>query len=123
MSEQKPDIVLKIALQPWAGSTEIVHELDLPVVYYLSNSTNGIDTVEYTDDLQFLFGPVIGGICGGLVALATIIGFCEYLRRRKTFHRLRMRFDPEYAHEVREKRAEKRKLGAVNVVDMPIYST
>lgn len=88
------------------------------VLHYLRNTSSGLQSVEINENLDILYGPIIGGICGGLVALMTVMGVCEYLRRRRTFHRLRMRLDPEYATEQVEARAQKRKLGAVNVVDI-----
>lgn len=85
---------------------------------YIRNGTDG-PTIQLVDNnLEILYGPIIGGICGGLLALMTILGFCEYLRRRKTFHRLRVRFDPAYAHQQAAKKADQRKLGAINVVDI-----
>ena len=72
------------------------YECEKVVVNYLRQNGTGLSSVEIENDLEILYGPIIGGICGGLVALMTILGFCEYLRRRKTFHKLRLRFDPEY---------------------------
>ena len=73
------------------------YECEKVVVNYLRNGTNGLTSFEMDNDLEILYGPIIGGICGGLVALMTIVGFFEYLRRRRTFHKLRLRFDPEYS--------------------------
>ena len=43
--------------------------------------------------LNIIYGPVLPGVCGGVVALMTIVGFGEFLRRRRIFQKLRRRLE------------------------------
>ncbi|CAG5096156.1 Oidioi.mRNA.OKI2018_I69.XSR.g14495.t1.cds [Oikopleura dioica] len=76
--------------------------------FFVINSTSS--SRESSAAIDIIFGPVLPGVCGGVVALMTIVGFGEFLRRRRIFQKLRRRLDPESGAP--------RRLGGVVTVDV-----
>lgn len=77
---------------------------------FLSPNTTNVSPQDSNAALDIIYGPVLPGVCGGVVALMTIVGFGEFLRRRRIFQKLRRRFDPEAGAP--------RRLGGVVTVDV-----
>ncbi|CBY42878.1 unnamed protein product, partial [Oikopleura dioica] len=76
--------------------------------FFVINSTSS--SRESSAAIDIIFGPVLPGVYGGVVALMTIVGFGEFLRRRRIFQKLRRRLDPESGAP--------RRLGGVVTVDV-----
>lgn len=58
---------------------------------FLSPNTTNVGPQDSNAALDIIYGPVLPGVCGGVVALMTIVGFGEFLRRRRIFQKLRRR--------------------------------
>ena len=59
--------------------------------FLVGNSTSAGQEEGSRAALDIIYGPVLPGVCGGVVALMTIVGFGEFLRRRRIFQKLRRR--------------------------------
>ncbi|XP_078489720.1 uncharacterized protein LOC100185327 [Ciona intestinalis] len=57
----------------------------------MPNITLGEDESTENPTVRFLFGPLISGVCGGVVGLLILSGIAEYLRRKEYFQRRRKR--------------------------------
>ena len=60
--------------------------------FLIPNTTSTINPEDSSAALDIIYGPVLPGVCGGVVALMTIVGFGEFLRRRRIFQKLRRRW-------------------------------
>ena len=70
-----------------------VQQCDLPFRSFLARNSTSAGTEEGSRAaLDIIYGPVLPGVCGGVVALMTIVGFGEFLRRRRIFQKLRRRY-------------------------------
>ena len=65
-------------------------ELEGRSFLFQGNGTSASDG-DASAALNIIYGPVLPGVCGGVVALMTIVGFGEFLRRRRIFQKLRRR--------------------------------